>query len=478
MDQEQQDRKIRMEWAKRIQGDPMYFINTVLKAELWEKQRLILQSLFTHKRVAVRSCHGAGKSFVASCIVLWFLYTHVNSKVITTAPSFRQVEDILWREIHKSFTISGQYLEGQLNKTSLDIGADWFALGLSTDLPDRFQGFHAVDILLIVDEAAGVKEDIFEASEGITSSAGGKVLYIGNPTNLAGSFYNAFKSNNYVQIHISAFDTPNFTKFGITPEDIRKNIWKDKITGELPRPYLITPEWVYDKFVTWGEDNPMYQARVMGNFPQQGEDTLIPLIKIEQATLRTPTYKDGDVENTGADIARFGTDKTIFIYRKGNTAVELKEFRQMDTKATSNALINFLAFHPQSGVNIDEIGVGAGVVDNAKADRSTQGKSIQGINVGIASQNPEMFYNLRAEIYWGLRERFIKDDIVIPADQELMAQLANIKFKFTPRGQILIESKEDMKKRGLPSPDKADALALAFYKGADKPALLQFLSQS
>jgi hypothetical protein len=189
------------------------------------------------------------QSFIAARVALWFLYAFPNSKIISTAPTFRQVEDILWREIRSVKAKARIPLAGKLNNTSLDLSEQWFATGLSTDTPERFQGFHAVDVLLIVDEASGVAEDIFNASKGIVSSRHARVLYIGNPTTTSGTFYNAFNLPGYAQIHISAFDTPNFTEFGITLADIRANTWEAKITHELPRPYLITPDWVYDKWL-------------------------------------------------------------------------------------------------------------------------------------------------------------------------------------------------------------------------------------
>src|SRR5581483_571785 len=152
------------------------------------------------------------------------------------------------------------------------LGNDWFALGLSTNEPSRFQGFHATHILLIVDEASGVPQNIFDASEGIVSSQGARILYIGKPTDIEGEFYKSFKLPHTNKIHISAFDTPNFTQFGITLEDIRTDAWRQKITSDLPAPYLITPEWVYDKYLRWGETSPMWAARVLGEFPEQGED--------------------------------------------------------------------------------------------------------------------------------------------------------------------------------------------------------------
>ena len=448
-----------------LQEQPVDFIELAFGEDLWQKQKEIAQSIQSTKYTTVRSCHGSGKTRVAADIALWFLHSFPNSKVITTAPTFRQVEDILWREIRAARSHSRIQLGGKVNNTSIDIGEQWFALGLSTDDPDRFQGFHAPSILLIVDEASGVAEDIFNASEGIVSSGHARVLYVGNPTSVEGTFYKSFKMPGYGKIHISAFDTPNFTTFGITIEDIRSNTWQSKITADLPRPYLITPEWVFDKYLRWGEGNPMWDSRVMGNFPEQGEDSLIPLARIEEAARRTIDVKLEDTEQIGVDVSRFGSDKTEFAYRKGPKVLDWKTYNHLDTMATANNVHDFATLHPTAVVGVDEVGVGAGVYD--RLVQLLPNQTVYGVNVGQAAFDSEQFANLRAEIFWGLRERFIQGDIDLsdlPPDvlDDLSAQLSQIKFKYSARNQLQIEKKEDMKKRGLVSPDKADALAIAF----------------
>lgn len=456
-----------------IQEEPVDFVELAFGDTLWQKQVEVIESVRDNTYTSVRSCHDIGKSFIASRTALWFLHSFPNSKVITTAPTFVQVENILWREIRAAKQKARLLLGGKVNQTSIDISENWFAIGLSTNEPSRFQGYHAVNILLIADEAAGITEDIFEASEGIVSSQGARVLYIGNPTSLAGTFYKSFNLPNVKKIHISAFDTPNFTTFGITLDDIRNNTWEQKVTAPLPAPYLITPSWVADKYLRWGEGTPMWDSRVLGNFPQQGEDTLIPLIKIEEATRRELEIKPDDPEQIGADIARFGVDKTIFLHRKGGKTIEIQEYSHSDTMLTAQRLFDFSRFHPFGDLCVDLPGIGAGVVDRLR--QLEDKREVFDVNVGLPSNDPERFVNLRAEYYWGLRERFYEGTIQIPPDDELMSQLSNLKFKYTTKGQIQIESKEEMKKRDLPSPDKADALMLAYAPMRKKPGLLEYM---
>jgi len=265
-------------------------------------------------------------------------------------------------------------------------------------------------------------------------------LLIGNPTQLSGEFYNAFRSPLYHKIHISAFDSPNLK------------------VGKIVRPYLVTPEWVEEKRLKWGEDNPLWYSRVLGEFPEQGDDTLIPLAWIEAAQQRWQTIPPGEPMELGVDVARYGTDTTVIILRQGSRAEVIAQLRGQDTMEVTGAVINALRETEAKVAKVDVVGLGAGVADRLKEQRYP----VQEMNAGEAAQDKERFVNKRAEWYWALRERFQVGDITIPPDDELASQLASLKYKFDSRGRVQIESKEEMRKRGLSSPDKADALMLAF----------------
>ena len=192
--------------------DPGWFAERFLGASPWKKQRDVLRGLRDHDLVAVRSCNGSGKTFTAALATLWWLHMHDEATVITTAPSERQVKDLLWREIRHLHAKNPEYLGGKLTSTRLELSEKRFAYGFSTDTAGRFQGFHSKNILVIVDEAAEVREFIFDAIFGCLTSENAKMLMIGNPSRLAGTFYDAFHKNRarWKTIHISAFDTPAF----------------------------------------------------------------------------------------------------------------------------------------------------------------------------------------------------------------------------------------------------------------------------
>lgn len=454
--------QVKSHFIEKLQ-DPSYFTEKILNKSLWPMQAEILKSVRDNMRTAVRSCHGIGKTFTAAMCILWFLYTHPKAIVLSTAPTWRQVEKLIWKEIRSAYRESVVPLGGNLLPKTPElhlIHDEWYAAGLSTNEPDRFQGFHEEHILVIVDEAAGVNLEIYEAIEGILTSSGARLLLIGNPTAIGTPFYDAFVKNiGYKTFHVSAFDTPNFTAYGITPEDIASDTWQKKVK-EIPYPRLITPQWVSDRYKAWGELSAPYQVRVMGNFPQQGEDTLIPLLWIELAMERWDETPEDKPVQLGVDVAAFGSDKTVIAVRKGKKLSALNVYSQKNTRETAGLVLQFARENDTRKIAVDEIGVGRGVVDSLEED----GYYGVGVNVAERSRDPERYHNLRAELWYSFREMLDpdKEPIALPPDDELLSELASVKYKVDSRGAIQIESKEDMKKRLGHSPDRADAAVLAF----------------
>ncbi|MFW6174212.1 MAG: hypothetical protein ACOC5K_00335 [Chloroflexota bacterium] len=448
--------------ARRDQGkqeeraaDPVGFVERELGAPLWEKQAEILEALRDCKRVAVRSCNGSGKTYAAAYAVLWWLVSRPGM-AITTAPTERQVREVLWREIRRAYRGNERLIGGTLNRTSLEIGDKHYAQGVSTNLPDRFQGFHQGDILFVVDEASGVAEDIFDAIEGSMTSAGAKLLLLGNPSSPSGTFYNAFHRGRglWRTIHISAFDTPNLQ------------------AGEVVTPGLVTSEWVEEATENWGEESPVYQVRVLGEFPRTADDTLISLKHIEAAVERGRSLRgalpEGSVDapvEMGVDVARFGSDRTVICVRQGDAVLEMESFSGLDTMSTAGRVMDAARRHSPERVRVDEVGLGAGVLDRLRENGL---KGVSGVNVAQAARRRESFANLRAELYDGLRERLQQGRMALKDDEALAGELASIKYSFTSSGQLRLESKEDMRSRGLPSPDRADALMLAFAERRER----------
>lgn len=436
----------------RAQQDPVWWVRTILGADPWAKQAAILVSVRDHQRTAVRSGHGLGKTACAAMTALWWLFSHPDSIVITTAPTWPQVENLLWREIRQLHARARVPLGGKPLKTRLELSDKWYALGLSTNEPERFQGFHAEDLLLIVDEASGVDQGIFDASEGFLTGPHARALLIGNPTQVRGEFYEAFKSPLYAKIHISGFDSPNV------------------VEGPNTRPYLTSPEWIADKRLKWGEGTPLWQARVLGEFPDQGEDMVFPLSWVEQAQARAPQHR-GPI-HFGVDVARYGTDASVLAVRHGEDIVALEPHHQWDTMAVAGWITQAARQWRPASIRVDADGLGAGVYDVLKA----QGLPVIEIHSGQAARESDQFLNRRAEWYWGLRERLdpalAATPAALPPDEDLLAQLTSLHYTFTARGQVQIESKDTLRKQGLPSPDCADAVVYAFAEVRGRSRLI------
>ncbi|MCH8988687.1 MAG: hypothetical protein IIA92_07755 [Chloroflexi bacterium] len=447
-----------MEGPSGIVPTPLEFASDILGVNLWAKQREVLGSLVEHRRVAVKSGNGLGKGFCAAVALLWFLHVHKDAAIVlSTAPTFRQVRHVLWRQVHRLYRPNAQLLGGKMLDTRWEISDDRYAMGLSAETADQFQGFHSPNMLIVVDEAEGVSDEIYEAIEAVMTSADPLLLLIGNPTTVTGAFRRAFYEERhlYHNITISALDSPNVQE------------------GKTVIPGLTSARWVEERRETWGEDNPIYRARVLGEFPDQGEDTLIGLSDVEEAAQRWAAgQEDGAADAPGevvlaVDVARFGSDRSVILRRQGSRVMEVRTFRDMDTMQLAGWVAAAIRETSPERVCVDEIGVGAGVVDRLKE----QGYPIKGINVARRASQERIFANLRAEGYWRLKELFASGEIAIPNDHQLMGELAALRYSYDSQGRVLMESKEAMRQRGLPSPDKADALMLAFLESANKTRL-------
>ena len=453
----------------------------------------MLDALANNRRVAVKSGNGLGKDFTAAVAVLWYLHGHDPGIVLSTAPTFRQVRHVLWRQIRRLHRGVADLLGGRLLDTRWELAEDRYALGLSADGADQFQGFHCENVLVVVDEAEGVDEEIYEAVEAVMTSENPSLLLIGNPTRTDGSFHRAFheEAGIYRTFTISALESPNVT------------------AGRVEIPGLVTAEWVEERRAVWHENSDRYRSRVLGEFPRRGEDNLIAMEDIEAAVYQGEDELDeftgikgmngmegmflpeggmvggpGEVAGAGlkpvltvggegrvvigVDVARFGSDRTVVLMRRGDTVASIRAFSRIDTMETAGQVMVAVREHRPDAVNVDVIGIGAGLADRLRE----QGVPARGINVAERPRRDRTCANLRAEGYQSLARRFRDRRIHIPRDAELISELATLRYEYDSRGRLLMESKASMKKRGLGSPDKADALMLAFLDESSESGLM------
>ena len=463
-------------------NDPVLWAEQRLKLFLWSKQREILRAMAKHRKVAVQSCHEIGKSFIASLIVAWWIDTHEMGQAfaISTAPTGPQVKAVLWREISRRHS-EGQ-LPGRLNTTEwlmrMPSGKEELvAMGRkpSDYNPTAFQGLHAPALLFVIDEACGVPYSLWEAGDSLIANDDSKALAIGNPDDPTTEFKKICSpGSGWHVIQVGAFDTPNFTGESV-PTYLRKNLIGELYVEEKRKRLAPTWKWTPDRsrVVPPGETeeeqreaistaNPVWLSKVCGLFPENAvEGTLIPMTWIKAAQIRS--LPAAGIKKLGVDVGGGGDSSTI-AERTGAVVRIRHEDHNPDTMQTCGTVVVWLKKTNASAANIDTIGIGHGVVDRGKE----QGLPFVGINVGEAAIDTENFVNRRAELWWAVRERFEKGEIDIDEnDDDLAGELVELRFKRTSSGKIQIESKAEAKKRGVASPNRADALMLSFAD--DKP---------
>lgn len=433
-------------FQERIRTDPEFFHNEILGYYPWERQLEISHSITNHRNTAVRSCNGAGKTFHIAREGLRFLLAYgPEAAVFNTAPVWSQVENQYWRYLRDAYQTAAVALGGQLLKTQLNFDETWFAMGLANN-PDRmeaFQGWHAKNVMVIFDEASGISPKIFEAATG--AMAGGhtvRFVLIGNPTQNSGPFYDAFKDPTFNKIRISAHDVPNVAQ--------RRQVV----------PGLVTHDWVDEMAQKYGEHSDIYQVRVEGNFPKNASDTLISINAIERAIGADRERQNEDDHFIGLDVARFGEDDSAFVFRAGNFAKVLETYNGNNTMETAGKAVRYLKQYPKAKLYIDVVGVGAGVFDRLREQPSIADR-VFGVNSAGKPRDDAEYLNIRMESWANVRD-WLRDAVL--QKHEGWYQLANPKYKITSAGKLQLEGKEDMKKRGVKSPDVADALALTLSR--------------
>ncbi len=435
-------------------NDPVGFLTDVLgdAGAPYSKQAEMLEALVEHRRISVVGANGSGKDWAAGRAVLWWLETRPESKALTLGPTQRQVDEVVWQEMREAYAAAEGRLSGRMLRSAYRIDEQRFALGFSTNNALNIQGFHSDQLLVVVTEAHAMPQLQMDAIKRLQPN---RLLLVGNALSRDGEFYDSHhaKRNLYHRIAISAFDTPNFT-------------------GEDGgRRGMITPEDVEEFAADYGEDHPLYAASVLAQFPDTLEDSLIGRDAVESAMERweaefvvpaeagtsQPLHSSEPVY-MGVDVARFGFDKSALCVRQGERVLSMRSFDRMDTMRLVHEVLGTVRETGAEAVFVDEGGVGGGVVDRLRE----LGTPVYGVHFGGGAQRPTRFFNRRSEIFWELRRLFDLQLIALPRDEELAGQLLGLRYDISSSGQVRLEGKREMRKRGMPSPDKADALALAF----------------
>lgn len=466
---------------RRRQGD--YFNNPVLWAKeragihLWGKQAEIAMSVAENHDNVVKAGHGVGKSLLAAVLICWWVDTRwPDGRVASTAPSSHQIGAIVWYEVRNIYrAVNKRYEEGDtfatmpgyITSDNIWKTEDGDMVGFGRKPPDHkvddaFQGIHSRSgyVLAIGDEAVGLTEEMVDSLGNITSTGDSRRLLICNPTNPASYVGKIFKEDfaNWTKHTISVFDNPNFTG--------------EEVPDNFPLEALSDQSFVDSKKAEYGEGTPRYISRILGEFAFDNDFSLIRVEDLARAH-DTDIRPSGDQPVLGVDVARFGDDLSV-VYSNDNGLVRFVEsWSGVDGMTTAEKIHQIALRTTAREVRIDATGLGGPIKDRVVQIRNNDGATYDIVEM-IGSQraiDPVQHHNARAQWWDGLRYDLKAGLIdVDPSDSVLEDELLAVQYKFSARNALLIESKDDMRKKGRKSPDFADAMV---YAAADMTYLEQ-----
>lgn len=459
-------------WSPALKDDPLAFVlytfpwgqqGTPLEhfpgPRKWQRQ--ILSDLRDHikqnngkvdfdtARLAIASGRGIGKSALVSWLTIWMLSSRIGSTTIVSANSEAQLRSVTWAEITKwlAMSLNSHWFEiaatrimpakwlTELVERDLKKGTRYWSVEgrlWSEENPDAYAGVHNFDgVMLIFDEASGIPDSIWSVSDGFfTENTPHRFhLAFSNPRRNTGYFYETFHS--------------------------KRAFWTTRVIDA--RDVEGTDKNLYQRIIDeYGPDSYQASVEVYGNFPSEGDDQFIGSTLVDDAMKRTPARDATAPIVIGVDPARFGADATVIAIRQGRDILELRRHRGADTMEVAGHVIDAIEEFKPALVCIDEGGLGAGVVDRLKEQRY----KIRGVNFGNKAKNQTMWGNKRAEM-WGAMRDWLRTGH-IPTDRFLKTDLISPRTKPDSKGTLFLESKKDMKARGLASPDAADAIAVTF----------------
>lgn len=430
-------------WRLRYYHDPVGMVRDTFGVEPDEWQAKVMREVAAGKRrISIRSGHGVGKTTVLAWIIVWWMLTRFPQKTVATAPTTAQLFDALAAETKSWLGKLPDELKILFNVKSdrIELVAapdDSFASFRTSrpETPEALAGIHSEHVLVIGDEASGIPEQVYEAGKGSMSGHSAVTILAGNPVRTSGTFFDSHNrlAEQWATHHVSCLMSPRVA---------------EDFVAELREQY--------------GEDSNAFRVRVLGEFPRTDDDTIIPYEKMAAALTRDVVAKL--VKPVwGLDVGRFGDDPTALVKRRGNVQVghaqERKGWDTMQVVGWVKAEYDACTSEDRPvEILVDSIGLGAGVVDRL----IELGLPARGINVSESPAMTERFRNLRAELWWKAREWFIGMESCLAGDQKTGAELASVRMKYTSTGKIQVEGKDEMKKRGVRSPNRADAFVLTF----------------
>jgi len=437
-----------VEFVKLYRNNPVLFVREVLNTEPDAWQVEFLNHIAKgNRRISVRSGHGVGKSTASAWAMLWYLFLRFPVKIVVTAPTSSQLYDALFAEVKRWVKVLPPMLAEQLEvkqdrieMVGMNNEAFISARTSRAEQPEALQGVHSDNVMLVADEASGIPEQVFEAAAGSMSGHAAVTLLLGNPVRSSGFFYDTHNrlASDWVTMKVSCADSPR-----------------------------VSEAYIDEMKARYGEESNAYRIRVLGEFPRSDDDTVIPMELLEMAMNRDVTPSQHAPSVWGLDVARFGSDRSALCKRRGNAITEpIKTWKNLDLMQLTGAVVAEYESLPPSErpgeILVDSIGLGAGVVDRLRELRLPA----RGINVAESPAMGTTYRNLKAELWYKAKAWLESRDCWMPRDEALVGELAAVRYTFTSNGKIQIEGKDEIRKRGLPSPDRADAFCLTFASDA------------
>lgn len=408
-------------------------------------------------RIAVRSGHGVGKTALVAWIILWFISCRSHPQIVVTANTKQQLEGKTWRELAKwhKLTIHRHWFRWTATKFyNVAHPETWFATSVpwSKERSEAFAGTHEENVLIIFDEGSGIEDIIWEVAEGAMTTPGAMWIVFGNPTRNTGRFRECWRKFKHRWLGFIV-DSRTAKKANRTQID----------------------EWIKD----YGADSDFVRIRVLGQFPRVAYTQFIGEDLVLQSAARVPAPEEYEVAAKvfGLDIARFGNDQSVLVFRQGFKIQAVWKWRELDSHQLAFRVIEKIIEVQPDAVFAEEVGIGVGAIDIMR----TNNHQIQGVIPQERAIDDRTYFNKRAEM-WGEMKKWLRTgccaSLVVAnendpeLDEELKDDMTGIEYGFDARGRIQMEKKEDMKARGQPSPDFGDALALTFYApvGPREPA--------
>lgn len=459
---------------ERWRDNPVAFAHEALGIEqIWHRQLDLLRAVARHRKVAVRSGQKTSKTFSIAILAIWWALTRPRARVVLMSPSARQIRENLWTDITRlredTYDRGTRHPDGRLRTPALmPLGGDFHIspetgwtfdngskiVGFVSNDPEKLRGLSGPDQFYIPDEASGIPDQIFASIDG-NLAGGGRILAISNPVHSNGWYRECFEPKNALRVDDSGQEVGWHTMqiSSIEASEV-----------DPPIPGLATKQFIAEKRVEWGENSRDWHAKILGEFPPDTVDGVIPRSVVDAATARWTTTPQSEAPlQVGVDVARFGGDKSAIVWRRGSWASAPIVLDGCDVVDVADRVVELIEDvrrpRERARVLIDAVSVGGGVADILRRRPDL----CEVVDVQAAGSSPDSKCSRMRDAVWLHLKKWLEEDGAIPRDLALVADVTAPMLGYDPQNRYKVEDKRSMARRLGRSTDRADALALAVF---------------